>query len=265
MGCNLLITRNDLEQMQFAIEKAETDPGDQSLAMSSLASTLAPVLPVVMAMANSSISQALQLAAPEGQQVAQTISIDMEEQFPPDIKQAETAPLDQTNTISTTASVIAPLIPVAMKMASSAIGRAVWKAGLEGETVSKQVLLKSLNVEPVKHTKYAQGFDDVMQSLFNPLIVVEVKTSIRDVPFQQFLKKGYGHKQCSTEWVRAVANKMLGQENENPSIGKKILSNPNEVTVLGVHINPTTQTASVYVRADSTAKKWELVIKNLPL
>lgn len=179
-----------------------------------------------------------------------------------DMEQMESGSVSLPVTMATIASVAPAVVPAAL---NNIIGRASRSMGLAGEEVAQVLLEEELGLKAVAYSQKGQGFDRVMRNPSNPVVVVEVKTSTRGIPFQQHLGKGYGSKQCSTGWVRAVAQKMVAEGSVNRAIGEAILSNPDHVPVVGVHINPETERADVYIRADSTAQNWTPVVRGVRL
>ena len=93
----------------------------------------------------------------------------------------------------------------------------------------------------------AQGPDIYARAANNTEVVVEVKTSVQDKPFEKLLQPGYGHKQCSDGWLKAVG------------------VDPDSVRVLGVHIDMEKETVSIYQRANGDATQWTCLVRDKSL
>jgi len=139
--------------------------------------------------------------------------------------------------------ILSPVLPYYL---SSIIGKASCEIGKVGEQIGTKILEDVMDLRVVEVTN-AQGVDIKAQDKVGSLVAVEVKTSMQDKNFSQLLGKGYGHKQCSNGWLKAVG------------------VNPNQVTVLGIHINPQSETFTIYQRMDNKAKDWNSIMSDVPL
>jgi fructose-1,6-bisphosphatase/sedoheptulose 1,7-bisphosphatase-like protein len=163
------------------------------------------------------------------------------------IKQTQRSSPQTAKQILKTAAVLAEMAPSALPYyLKQTIGQASHQMGKVGEQIAARVLEQSRDLRVVEMAK-AQGVDIKMQGKGQISVAVEVKTSVQGKPFNQLLGEGYGHKQCSDGWLKAVG------------------VNPTQITVMGVHINPETETVSVYQRQDSGATQWRCIMRDAPL
>lgn len=141
-------------------------------------------------------------------------------------------------------SLMVPLLPYYTKLVGIRYASEVGKAG---EQVAETVLEKSQQVKVVERTT-GKGVDLKARGPGGKVIVAEVKTStLEDKPFDQLLEDGYGHKQCSDGWLKAVG------------------VDPSKARVLGVRINPERETVSLYRRRDRGANQWRCIMRDAPL
>lgn len=129
---------------------------------------------------------------------------------------------------------------------SRTAGKASYEMGKIGEQIAEKVLEQSQGLRIVERAT-GKGVDIKAQRGASTSVAVEVKTSTDDKPFGQLLGRGYGHKQCSDGWLKAVG------------------VDPTQATVMGVHINPHRETVSIYRRVDSNADQWCCVMRDAPL
>jgi hypothetical protein len=114
-------------------------------------------------------------------------------------------------------------------------------AGDAGQEIAANILEQtkeySINYIAPPHTRGP----DIMAN--SSTVIIEVKTSKSEASFGSLLGQGYGHRQCSDGWLEHFDLK------------------PSDIKVLGVHINPVTETVIIYKRLDENAKHWEPVMK----
>ena len=146
-------------------------------------------------------------------------------------------------TVATLATYLPSALPVYLKYTA---GRTSYEMGKLGETVAEKVLEQSMNLKIVERTK-AQGVDLKATGKGGTSVTIEVKTSVQKKSFRSLLGTGYGHKQCSDGWLKAVG------------------VDPSKTEILGIHINPETERVTVYRRDDSSATSWTPIIKDAPL
>ena len=132
--------------------------------------------------------------------------------------------------------------------------------GLSHEPLACAVLEETRDMSRVEFTHAAHGYDGVMRDRAGTIVIVEAKTSPRDASFQSHLHDTKHGRQCSDEWIRAKALEMQKDSDpRNREIAQAILSAPERVKVLAVHMNPDTHEATVYERLDTQAQSWEKI------
>lgn len=131
-----------------------------------------------------------------------------------------------------------------------------------GEEIAQSVLEDALDLKVTAFAKQGDGYDLVMKTANEALVLVEVKTTDRKGGFGSKLNPDTrGARQASDAWLTAVAQEMLTQDAANRAIAETILSDPGGVTVVGVHVDPATGLADVYVRNDAHARDWTPVMR----
>jgi hypothetical protein len=134
-----------------------------------------------------------------------------------------------------------------------------------GQSIAQEVLEETLDLKVTAFKQTNTGYDLVMKSASDSMVVVEVKTSETERSFGSKLGDGYGARQGSEEWLRGVAQNMLHHGTANRAIAETILADPGSVPVLGVQVNPETGLADIYVRGDADGREWISVVRGLPV
>jgi len=139
-------------------------------------------------------------------------------------------------------------------------------SGAAGEKFAKVILAHEMGLKAYNFTKMSnnRGLDLAMHNPSQRLVVVEVKTSVQNKPFDQLLKPGYNvperggvQKQGSVGWLQGVQEHALGQGKKADGIIRESLKQPENVPVLGVQINPETKMAHFFIRTDQDAFEWK--------
>ena len=138
-------------------------------------------------------------------------------------------------------------------------------SGAAGEKFAKVILSDKMSLKAYSFTRMSnnKGLDLAMHNPSQRLVVVEVKTSAQEKPFSQLLGRGYNvperggmQKQGSVGWLQGVREHALGRGKHADRTIRESLNQPENVPVLGVQINPKTQTAHIFIRTDQDAFEW---------
>jgi hypothetical protein len=139
---------------------------------------------------------------------------------------------------------------------SKALGAAYYERGKEAESLAKQVLEQARYLDGNREITITQttGVDVAGRNRAGNNVFVEVKASDQNSDFadlldtksyEEYSSDGKGCRQSSDEWFRAVADK------------KGVDIDLEQATILGVHINPSRQTVTIYRRIDAAATRWK--------
>lgn len=132
------------------------------------------------------------------------------------------------------------------KFLSSIVGKLNRKVGATGEQVSATVLENTMDLRIIEVTD-GRGVDIKAEDGTGNLVAVEVKTTIQSKRFAQLLGKGYGYRQCSDGWLKAVG------------------VDPQQATVLGIQVSPESESFSIYQRLDANARDWEPILSDIAI
>jgi len=135
-----------------------------------------------------------------------------------------------------------PLIVALPKILSSLPGWTNREIGKIGENIAAKIIQQRERINFVQITN-STGIDVKGINLENELVCVEVKTSIQEKSFGQFLTPGHGFREMSDGWL---------QHHE---------VNPKDAKLLGVLINPEKETVTIFEREDSEALVWNCVVE----
>lgn len=123
--------------------------------------------------------------------------------------------------------------------------------GAQGEQIAAQLIAEEFDLKELPFDQPKHGFDRVFAAPGIPVIVVESKVASNG---KLHLGQTQAGEQASPEWVAATAEKMADMTTAQWSPANERIAalirdlRPENVPVLTVVINPTTETADVYYR-----------------
>jgi hypothetical protein len=172
----------------------------------------------------------------------------------PAIQQRAVPSIERFATTVETLAEFAPFaMPFYLQYANETTSNAMRSYGPEigkmGEQAAQTIVLHLDDNVKITKTAVVRGIDIKAERGDENVLVYEVKTSIQEKSFAQLLGKGYDHRQVSDPWIQAV-DKTIDLET---------------VVVRGIHINPVTETVTIYERKDRDAKEWDCIIRDAPL
>ena len=139
-----------------------------------------------------------------------------------------------------------PLVIALPRILQSLMGGANQKIGKVGENIAAKIIQQRERINFVEITNNT-GVDVQGLNPKDQLVCVEVKTSIQEKSFGQFLTTGYGFREMSDGWLQHHGIK------------------PGNAKLLGVYINPEKETVTIFEREDSEAFLWSCVVEETPL
>jgi hypothetical protein len=141
---------------------------------------------------------------------------------------------------------------VIRRIGTSKAYKAIKEAGEAAEPfVAQEIFKKEFGLEIINVGKLpgGRGFDGVFRDAQGNLIINESKVNFSSNPKRSFasaLGEGYGHKQASPGWIKAVAEQMVQVGSvQDKQIGAEILSNLDKVKVVGTFLDARTNTIQV--------------------
>lgn len=240
MGCFLIITKRDFAQLSNGMR--------QSLSTSTASSSATVRVQVEETAYESACDMAalIRQYAPS----AQVTSAVEDERFEPTVER-EIHTVEILKTVDPSLGHL--YYSTYIRDIKSKLGGYFHSRGKIGERIAAQVLEQYKNLTIYKdQIARTRGVDVRGRSKSGGAVVAEVKTTSSDEDFGQLLGKGYGHRQCSDEWLKEVNKK-----NKDFDLTR--------TEVMGVRINPDTMTVSIYRRIDADAKTWKCIARNLLL
>jgi len=236
MGCFLLLTERDFHQLNSTMKQAisvlpPTFSGGVRVQVSGLGEASAHAM-----------AAALRQVAPTAERIVPTAK---------DVQRA----LPTLAAFTQTVAMLSPVSPSLMwlyrdayaTVAKSAMGIANYRKGYAGQDIAAQILVQHHGLT-IHHITNSTGPDITASGRGGNSIIVEVKTTNTNDSFADLLTEGAGKfKECTDDWLHEVN------------------VDPVSTTILGVRLDASRGTVSIYRRLDAEAKHWKCLLREAPL